>query len=181
MNPFNCRPIYKAGYSQSGVWNKILAALVTMETTDDQERAPLLHPQPHPQVFAANSFADLLQEDAGSEFTGDGSVDINNQPALKRKTGNWRACFMILGVELSECLGFYGISKNLVTYLTKFLHESKVNAAKNTSAWYGSCYLTPLLGAFLPNTYWGRYCTTLTFLTLYIDCGIIKFKKTTAD
>ncbi|BAT09631.1 Os10g0111100 [Oryza sativa Japonica Group] len=72
-----------------------------METADDQERAPLLYPQPH------------AQEGAGSE--GDGSVDIHNQPALERNTANWRACFMILGDVLSECLAFYGISKNLVT------------------------------------------------------------------
>uniref|UniRef100_A0A0E0M4Z9 Major facilitator superfamily (MFS) profile domain-containing protein n=1 Tax=Oryza punctata TaxID=4537 RepID=A0A0E0M4Z9_ORYPU len=125
----------------------------------DEETAPLLHPLPQPQP---------PREDANSEYTGDGSVDINNQPALKRSTGNWRACFMILGVEFSENLAYYGISKNLVTYLTKVLHESKVNAARNSSAWSGACYLTPLFGAFLADTYWGKYRTVLTFLPIYI-------------
>ncbi|XP_015697434.1 protein NRT1/ PTR FAMILY 8.3-like [Oryza brachyantha] len=135
----------------------------------DEERAPLLLPQPQPPP----------QEDADSEYTGDGSVDINNQPALKRSTGNWRACFMILGVEFSENLAFYGISKNLVTYLTKVLRESKVNAARNSSAWSGACYLTPLFGAFLADTYWGKYRTVLTFLPLYI-LGLVALMVSTS-
>uniref|UniRef100_A0A0E0B750 Major facilitator superfamily (MFS) profile domain-containing protein n=1 Tax=Oryza glumipatula TaxID=40148 RepID=A0A0E0B750_9ORYZ len=134
----------------------------------DEERAPLLQPQPQPS-----------RGDADSEYTGDGSVDVNNQPALKRSTGNWRACFMILGVEFSENLAYYGISKNLVTYLTKVLHESKVNAARNSSAWSGACYLTPLFGAFLADTYWGKYRTVLTFLPVYI-LGLLTLMASTS-
>jgi solute carrier family 15 (peptide/histidine transporter), member 3/4 len=36
------------------------------------------------------------------------------------------------------------------------------------STWIGSCYLTPLIGAFLADTYWGRYKTMIVFLLLYI-------------
>ncbi|GJN30810.1 hypothetical protein PR202_gb19147 [Eleusine coracana subsp. coracana] len=35
-------------------------------------------------------------QDAGP-YTGDGSIDIKGCPASKRTTGNWRACFFILG------------------------------------------------------------------------------------
>ncbi|KAL6642569.1 hypothetical protein ACP70R_020750 [Stipagrostis hirtigluma subsp. patula] len=123
-----------------------------MET--DEER-PLLHVQtPQPQV-------------AGSEYTSDGSTDINKQPALKRSTGNWRACFLILGVEFCECMAYFAIAKNLVTYLTTVLHESKVTAARSVSAWAGACFLTPLLGAFMADTYWGRYWTVVVFLPIY--------------
>jgi peptide/histidine transporter 3/4 len=31
----------------------------------------------------------------------------------------------------------------------------------------GTCYLTPLLGAFLADAYWGRYKTILYFSALY--------------
>lgn len=41
-------------------------------------------------------FGTVLQ-DVGSEYTSDGSVDINKQPALKGSTGRWRACYTILG------------------------------------------------------------------------------------
>ncbi|KAL6906257.1 hypothetical protein ACP4OV_003858 [Aristida adscensionis] len=122
-----------------------------METAD--EESPLLHLQ-SPQA-------------ADSEYTSDGSVDINKQPALKHRTGNWRACFLILGVEFSECIAYFSISKNLVPYLITVLHESKVTAARNDSIWAGACFVTPLLGAFMADTYWGRYWTVVVFLPIY--------------
>ncbi|TVU31421.1 hypothetical protein EJB05_23105, partial [Eragrostis curvula] len=109
-----------------------------METADEQR--PLLRLQP-PQV-------------AVSEHTSDGTVDINRQPALK-------------GVEFCECMAYFTISKNLVTYLTNVLHESKVAAARNVSAWAGACFLTPLLRAFIADTYLGRYRTVVVFLPVY--------------
>lgn len=32
-------------------------------------------------------------------YTEDGTVDIKNQPANKLKTGGWKACRFILGIE----------------------------------------------------------------------------------
>ncbi|KAL6854411.1 hypothetical protein ACP4OV_019314 [Aristida adscensionis] len=110
---------------------------------------------------------DLPAEEEGSEYTSDGTVDINKRPALRRTTGHWRACFWILGVEFSEFLAFFGISKNLVTYLTTVLHESNANAAANVSTWMGSCFFTPLIGAFLADTFWGRYWTIVISLSIY--------------
>uniref|UniRef100_A0ACD5TV09 Uncharacterized protein n=2 Tax=Avena sativa TaxID=4498 RepID=A0ACD5TV09_AVESA len=71
------------------------------------------------------------------------------------------------GAEFSECLCFFAVSRNLVTYLTTMLHRSNVDAASSVSTWIGTCFLTPLLGAFLADTYWGRYSTILVFLSLY--------------
>ncbi|CAN6294049.1 unnamed protein product [Urochloa humidicola] len=110
---------------------------------------------------------------AGSEYTRDGSVDINNQPALKHKTGKWRACFLILGVEFTELMAFFAISKNLVTYLTTVLHESKVTAARNISAWVGACFFTPLFGAYIADTYLGRYWTIVVFLPVYFVAIVV--------
>nr|CAB3473212.1 unnamed protein product [Digitaria exilis] len=70
------------------------------------------------------------------------------------------------GTEIGESLAFSGIQKNLVTYLTSVLHESNVDAAKNVSTWLGSCFFTPLLGAFLADTYWGRYWTVVIFISI---------------
>ncbi|XBH53843.1 hypothetical protein VPH35_076257 [Triticum aestivum] len=125
-----------------------------MEAAAADEERPLLHLQPYNQ-------------DVGSEYAGDGSVDINNQPALKRNTGNWRACYMILAVEFCECVAFFAIASNLVTYLTTVLHESKVAAARDVSAWVGACFLAPLIGAFLADTYLGRYWTMVVSLPVY--------------
>ncbi|CAN6318959.1 unnamed protein product [Urochloa humidicola] len=123
-----------------------------MEAAADEER-PLV---PH-----------LTSQGEDSLHTSDGTVDFNNQPALKRTTGNWRACFLILGTEFVECFVFFGVAKNLVTYLTGELHESNVDAAKNVSTWMGTCFLTPVIGAFLADTYWGRYWTIVIFLLIY--------------
>lgn len=71
---------------------------------------------------------------------------------------------MILGVEFCECVAFFAIATNLVTYLTTVLHESKITAARNYSAWVGACFLTPLIGAFLADTYLGRYWTMVVSL-----------------
>ena len=74
----------------------------------------------------------------------------------------------IPGVGFSECMVFSAIATNLVTLLTTVLHESKVDAARNISSWAGVCYLTPLLGAFVADSYLGRYWTMVVFLPVYI-------------
>ncbi|KAL0296520.1 UNVERIFIED_CONTAM: protein NRT1/ PTR FAMILY 8.3 [Sesamum radiatum] len=117
----------------------------------------------------------LLEEglvESGNEsndglYTGDGSVDIKGNPVLKSNTGNWRACPFILGTECCERLAYYGIATNLVSYLTKNLHEGNVPAARNVTTWQGTCYLTPLIGAVLADAYWGRYWTIAAFSTIY--------------
>ncbi|KAL6603978.1 hypothetical protein ACP70R_044339 [Stipagrostis hirtigluma subsp. patula] len=115
----------------------------------------------------------LPRQDEVSPYTSDGAADINNQPARKQTTGNWRACFLILGAEFSECLAFYGISKNLATYLKTVLHESNIDAARHVSTWGGSCFFTPLIGAFLADTFWGKYWTVVIFLSVYaIACTL---------
>ncbi|KAF7054769.1 hypothetical protein CFC21_062393 [Triticum aestivum] len=101
------------------------------------------------------------------EYTGDGSVDFRGHPILKHNTGNWRACSLILGTEVCERLAYYGISKSLVTYLSTRLHEGNVSAARNFTTWQGTCYLTPLIGATLADSYWGKYRTIAVFSTIY--------------
>jgi peptide/histidine transporter 3/4 len=111
--------------------------------------------------------AHIILQDGNSRYTRDGTVDANGQLAAKITTGNWRACFFVLGIEFSECLAFFAISKNLVTYLTSVLHETNVDAARNVSTWIGTTFFTPLVGAFLADTYWGRYKTIVVFLSVY--------------
>ncbi|XP_048545146.1 protein NRT1/ PTR FAMILY 8.3-like [Triticum urartu] len=92
-------------------------------------------------------------------YTTDGSLDFDGNPALKNRTGGWRACRSVLGTEFCYCLAFFGISCNLVTYLTGVLGQSNVAAARNVSTWQATCFLMPLGGAVVADSYCGRYRT----------------------
>uniref|UniRef100_A0A7N0T2Y3 Peptide transporter 1 n=2 Tax=Kalanchoe fedtschenkoi TaxID=63787 RepID=A0A7N0T2Y3_KALFE len=100
--------------------------------------------------------------------TQDGTVDIRNKPADKAKTGNWKACKFILGNECCERLAFYGMSTNLVNYLADRLGQGNVTASNNVTNWSGTCYAMPLLGAFLADSYFGRYWTIFIFSIIYV-------------
>uniref|UniRef100_R7VZG5 Peptide transporter PTR2 n=1 Tax=Aegilops tauschii TaxID=37682 RepID=R7VZG5_AEGTA len=67
--------------------------------------------------------------------------------------------FLHAGTEFCYCLAFYGISYNLVTYLTGVLGQSNVAAARNVSTWQATCFLMPLGGAVVADSYCGRYRT----------------------
>ncbi|GFY82316.1 peptide transporter 1 [Actinidia rufa] len=101
-------------------------------------------------------------------YTKDGTTDFHNHPAIKKKTGTWKACPYILGNECCERLAYYGINTNLVNYLKFQLNQSSVEAVSNVTNWSGTCYVTPLIGAFLADAYLGRYWTIATFSIIYV-------------
>ncbi|KAI9117777.1 hypothetical protein K1719_011192 [Acacia pycnantha] len=101
-------------------------------------------------------------------YSKDGTVDFRGNPANKKKTGTWKACPFILGNECCERLAYYGMSTNLVLYFKKRLHQHSATASKNVSDWSGTCYITPLIGAFFADAYLGRYWTIATFSIIYV-------------
>ncbi|KAI4353236.1 hypothetical protein L6164_002201 [Bauhinia variegata] len=101
-------------------------------------------------------------------YTKDGTVDIHKNPANKTKTGNWRACRFILGNECCERLAYYGMSTNLVNYLQERFNQGNTTASNNVTNWSGTCYVTPLIGAFLADAYLGRYWTIASFSIIYV-------------
>lgn len=60
------------------------------------------------------------------------------------------------------------MSTNLVNYMKTRLNEGNATASKNVNNWSGTCYITPLLGAFMADAYWGRYWTIAIFMIIYI-------------
>ncbi|KAF5750861.1 Peptide transporter 1 isoform 1 [Tripterygium wilfordii] len=101
-------------------------------------------------------------------YTNDGTVDFHGKPANKTKTGNWKACRFILGNECCERLAYYGMSTNLVNYLELRYNQGNATAANNVTNWSGTCYITPLIGAFLADAYLGRFWTIAGFVVFYI-------------
>lgn len=47
----------------------------------------------------------------------------------------------------------------MMVYLTIVFHMKRVTAATLINVWNGTCNLSPLLGAFLSDAYFGRFKT----------------------
>lgn len=72
------------------------------------------------------------------------------------------------GYEAFERMAFYGIASNLVVYLTTQLHEDTVSSVRNVNNWSGSVWITPLLGAYVADTYLGRFWTFTISSLIYV-------------
>ncbi|KAF7146669.1 hypothetical protein RHSIM_Rhsim04G0166300 [Rhododendron simsii] len=70
--------------------------------------------------------------------------------------------------ECFESLAYYGMGINLVNYLEKRLNMGNVAASNSITNWSGTCSITPLIGAFLADSYLGRYWTIASFSILYL-------------
>ncbi|PSC75608.1 NRT1 PTR FAMILY -like [Micractinium conductrix] len=85
----------------------------------------------------------------------------------RRRSTLLTVCPFILGNEFCERLAFYGLSTNMIIYLTKVMGEDNGFAAIQLNLFEGTCYLTPLLGAWLADSMWGRYKTIIVFSAIY--------------
>lgn len=72
------------------------------------------------------------------------------------------------GNETAERAVFWGYVTVLLFYLTDIVHLSFPATVTAVTNLVGAACLTPLLGAFLADAYWGRYWTIGIFTTIYI-------------
>uniref|UniRef100_A0A0D3AUH2 Major facilitator superfamily (MFS) profile domain-containing protein n=1 Tax=Brassica oleracea var. oleracea TaxID=109376 RepID=A0A0D3AUH2_BRAOL len=74
-------------------------------------------------------------------------------------------------------MAYYGISSNLVIYMTTKLHQGTVKSSSNVTNWVGTIFLTPILGAYVADAHLGRY---LTFVISSAICFLRKGGQTSS-
>ncbi|XP_061994058.1 protein NRT1/ PTR FAMILY 5.2-like [Rosa rugosa] len=104
-----------------------------------------------------------------NQYTQDGTVDLKGNPVLRSKRGGWTACAFVVVYEVFERMAYYGISSNLILYLTKKLHQGTVASANNVTNWVGTIWITPILGAYIADAHLGRYWTFLIACIIYLS------------
>ncbi|XP_017971956.1 PREDICTED: protein NRT1/ PTR FAMILY 7.2 isoform X1 [Theobroma cacao] len=100
--------------------------------------------------------------------TKDGSLDRHGKPATKGRTGGWRCAMFILVNQGLATLAFAAVEVNLVLFSKSVLRHTNAEAADTFSRWMGTVYLFSFMGAFLSDSYLGRYLTCVTFQVLYL-------------
>ncbi|XP_038874759.1 protein NRT1/ PTR FAMILY 5.2-like [Benincasa hispida] len=110
-----------------------------------------------------------VEEGLADDYTQDGTVDLKGNPVRRSKRGGWRACCFIVVYEVFERMAFYGISSNLLIYLTNRLHQGTVTAANNVTNWVGAVWMTPVLGAYVADAYLGRFWTFIVASIIYLS------------
>ncbi|KAL2927919.1 Protein NRT1/ PTR FAMILY 5.15 [Bienertia sinuspersici] len=99
-----------------------------------------------------NSIYLLLEEDIV-----DGALDYRGRPAIRFKHGRRTSASFIIGVEVAEGIACYGITSNLISYLTGLLGQSTASAAANVHAWSGFGSLFPVVSAIIADSFLSRY------------------------
>ncbi|KAF3555834.1 hypothetical protein F2Q69_00017755 [Brassica cretica] len=72
------------------------------------------------------------------------------------------------GYEAFERMAFYGIASNLVNYLTTRLHEDTISSVRNVNNWSGAVWITPIAGAYIADSYIGRFWTFTASSLIYV-------------
>ncbi|XP_026415100.1 protein NRT1/ PTR FAMILY 7.1-like [Papaver somniferum] len=127
------------------------------------------------------------------ELNDDGHSDILNErpgvtPELTHEThhhkihkgkGGWKSAGLILVNQGLATLAFFGVGVNLVLFLTRVLRHGNASAANTVSNWTGTVYMFSLVGAFLSDSYWGRYLTCSIFQVIIV-MGTVLLSITTS-
>lgn len=65
-------------------------------------------------------------------------------------------------------MAYYGISSNLIIYLTTKLRQGTVRSGNNVTNWVGTIWITPIFGAYVADAHLGRYWTFVIASVIYL-------------
>ncbi|XP_044968970.1 protein NRT1/ PTR FAMILY 5.10-like [Hordeum vulgare subsp. vulgare] len=97
-----------------------------------------------------------------------GVCDFRGRAVYRSTSGGWRSALFLVVLEVAVIIAYYGVSANLITYLTGPLGYSNAAAATAVNVWTGTARLMPLLGAFVADSWLGRYRSIILANTLYV-------------
>ncbi|GLT34469.1 hypothetical protein SLA2020_089790 [Shorea laevis] len=86
----------------------------------------------------------------------------------RKEKGGVKTIAFILGNEICERMAMMGFTRNMVNYLTLQLHMPMTTAAKTVTNYNGTSSLTPLLGAFIADSYAGKFWTITVSSLIYL-------------
>ncbi|KAF3521431.1 hypothetical protein F2Q69_00050555 [Brassica cretica] len=95
------------------------------------------------------------------------AAELGNK-AVRSSSGGWKSARLIIFVEMAERFAYFGVSSNLITYLTGPLGQPTAAAAANVNVWIGTMAFLPLLWAFVADGCLGRFRTIIISSSLYI-------------
>lgn len=94
-------------------------------------------------------------------------TDDFQTPSPKSKNPMFHSVIFILFVELCERLAYYTFAGSFKTFLTEN-GMAKTSSASMYVAFNMISYVSPIVGGWLADAYWGRYKTILTLGSIYI-------------
>ncbi|KAI3931615.1 hypothetical protein MKW92_011217 [Papaver armeniacum] len=106
-------------------------------------------------------------DNSSSIYTRDGSIDRYGKPAFRGRTGGWKSGMLLLVNQGLGALAFVGVEVNLVLFSTRVLKQTNAEAANTFSRWMGTVNLFSLFGAFLSDSYLGRYLSCAIFQLVF--------------
>ncbi|MBF9239565.1 peptide MFS transporter [Hymenobacter sp. BT683] len=84
------------------------------------------------------------------------------QPLSADSTSHPRGLYLLFATEMWERFSYYGMRAVLVLFLTKAMMMDKAFASKFYGGYTSLVYLTPLIGGYISDRYWGNRRSIMT-------------------
>ncbi|KAK7336411.1 hypothetical protein VNO77_16951 [Canavalia gladiata] len=111
-----------------------------------------------------------IEKSIGSK--GEMAEKDNNKKGKRHRRGGIKTLPFILSSELCDRFASAGLHANMISYLTQQLNMPLVSASNTITNFGGTSNFTPLLGAFIADSFAGRFWTIVVASIIY-ELGLI--------